>query len=126
MPQHAQDFRPASGKNGKAARAPGSQPDTSEDEGEAAPAAKECWLRPTLRPNRTLVIRNKYDSGSDTDTGAAKATPAGGMKTMVIPRKQAMLQALVDAETKGGLPAKEESDAEESRWGVRRRGPGEP
>ena len=46
-----------------------SEPDTSEeeDDGGDEAAGAERWLRPTLRPNRTLNIRAKYDSGSDTE-----------------------------------------------------------
>ena len=123
-PRGVGTHRRASSKHSKAKSETTS--DTSEDEG-AAP--QDCWLRPTLRPNRTLVIRNKYDSGSDTDLGAAadsnSAAAFGGVKGLAVPSRHSVIQALGDTELKKVAGPAAESDGEECRWGVRRRGPRE-
>lgn len=123
-PPAASHQRRADGKQPRAGRGSETPPDTDEDE---AALPEDCWLRPTLRPNRTLVVRNKYDSGSDTDPAERKAAVAavGGMKTIVLPRREAMLQAMVDDEPTGRKDAAEGSEDDECRWGVRRRGPRE-
>ena len=117
------------------------EPDTTEDEdetGEGA-AAAERWLRPTLRPNRTLVIRAKYDSGSDTELtleppaleGAHYACAAGGASGGSeggVPRKASVLHALAGDEGRETPPPQprprvhaDDSDGEGGRWGVQRR-----
>lgn len=84
--------------------------------------ADPCWLRPTLRPNRKLRIRSKYDSGSDTDVRAAKSCTA---KVPPTSKSKAGIQPT------GAAPvvkprshkAKAEDSDDECRWGVRRNGP---
>ena len=60
---------------------PDSEPDTTEDEdagGGGDGGDAERWLRPTLRPNRTLSVRAAmYDSGSDTEISLAPSARCG-------------------------------------------------
>ena len=116
--------RRPTGKHSKAH--PETPPDTSEDE-EMAP--QECWLRPNLRPNRTLVIRNKYDSGSDTEMGDLADSSSGvdpsGAKSVAAPSRHSVAHAIGEVDTKEDKKSAEDSEGEECRWGVRRRGPRE-
>ena len=117
-----------------------SEPDTTEDEAEGGegPVA-ERWLRPTLRPNRTLVIRAKYDSGSDIEFtleppaleschADAAAGGAAGKAAAEMSRKASVLEALGCDEGRETPPRQprprvsmEDSDGDGGRWGVQRR-----